>query len=464
MKTTLAVAVSLALLSHGPARADGPGSLRQLSNALSQLADKVSPAVVQVIVSGYGPTSADERHTDAAFIARQRGIGSGIIVDPAGYIVTNAHVVEGAQRILVLLASTSSGQARRQAMKKGVFKASLVGAHREADLAVLKIDAERLPAIPLRDLPPVKQGELVIAVGSPQGLASSMTMGVVSAPAREPDLDVPMLFVQTDAPINPGNSGGPLINADGDIVGINTFILSRSGGSQGLGFAIPVNVVRFVYEGLRKNGRVDRVELGISVQGIAPTLSEGLGLERDWGVVISDVTPGGPAEIAGLRRADIIDAVDGRPIDSAASLMSALYRHTDKRLAQVEVLRGGERLTVQVPAAERGRRMEEMLDTADSGKNLIRRLGILCVDADDKVRQVVSLREPGGVLVVARTLDGTSQDSGLIQGDVVHAFNRERIDSVDGLRRAIKARKPGEAVVLQIERSGQFHYLHFEME
>ncbi len=267
MKTTLAVAVSLALLSRGPARADGPGSLRQLSNALSQLADKVSPAVVQVIVSGYGPTSVDERHTDTAFIARQRGIGSGIIVDPAGYIVTNAHVVEGAQRVLVLLASTSSGQARRQAMKKGVFKASVVGVHREADLAVLKIDAERLPAISLRDLPPVKQGELVIAVGSPQGLASSMTMGVVSAPAREPDLDVPMLFVQTDAPVNPGNSGGPLINADGDLVGINTFILSRSGGSQGLGFAIPVNVVRFVYEGLRKNGRVDRVELGIRDPG-----------------------------------------------------------------------------------------------------------------------------------------------------------------------------------------------------
>jgi serine protease Do len=176
------------------------------------------------------------------------------------------------------------------------------------------------------------------------------------------------------------------------------------------------------------------------------------------------VTPGGPAEIAGLRRADIIDAVDGRPIDSAASLMTALYRHTDKRLVQVEVLRAGERLTVQVPAAERGRRMEEMLDTVDSGKNLIRRLGILCVDADDKVRQVVPLREPGGVLVVARTLDGTSQDSGLSQGDVVHAFNRERIDSVDGLRRAIKARKPGESVVLQIERSGQFRYLHFEME
>jgi serine protease Do len=464
MKTTFAVVLSLAVFLHGPARADGPGTLRQLSNALTQLADKVSPAVVQIVVSGYGPVPVDERQTDAAFVTRQHGIGSGVIVDPAGYIVTNAHVVQGAQRLQVLLATTSSAQARRQAMKKGVFKARLVGVHPEADLAVLKIDAEGLPAIPLRDLAPVKQGELVVALGSPQGLASSMTMGVVSAPAREPELDVPMLFVQTDTPINPGNSGGPLINADGDVVGINTFILSRSGGSQGLGFAIPVNVVRFVYEGLRKNGRVDRVELGLSVQGISPTLSDGLGLQRDWGVVISDVAPGGPAETAGLRRADIIDVVDGRPIDSAASLLSALYRHTDKRVVQVEVLRGRDRLAFQVPAAERSRRMEEMLDSGDTSKNLVRRLGILSVDVDDRVRRVIPLREPTGALVIARTLDGTSVDSGLIQGDVVHALNREPIQSVEALRRAIKARNPGEPVVLQIERSGQFHYLHFEMD
>jgi serine protease Do len=437
--------------------------LRQLSSALSQLADKVSPAVVQIVVSGYGPTPADERHTDTVFIARQRGIGSGVIVDPAGYIVTNAHVVQGAQRLLVLLASTSSAQARRQSMKKGVFKALLVGVHQESDVAVLKIEAEGLPFIPLRETA-VKQGELVFAVGSPQGLASSMSMGVVSASAREPELDVPMLFVQTDAPINPGNSGGPLVNADGDIVGINTFILSKSGGSHGLGFAIPARVVRFVYEGLRKKGRVERVELGLSAQGISPALAEGLGLERDWGVVVSDLAPQGPAETAGLRRADVVDMVDGQPIDSTASLMSALYRHADKRRVQVDVLRAGERLTFQVAAVERGRPMEEMVDIAHPDKSLVRRLGILAVAIDEKIRQAIPLREPSGVLVAARTLDGTSVESGLLQGDVIHALNRTRIDSVDGLRRAIKARNPGEPVVLQIERAGQFHYLHFEME
>jgi serine protease Do len=464
MKRTIEVAAAVVLLSSAVARADGPGSLRQFSTALSQLADKVSPAVVQIIVSGYGPTASDERRTDTAFIARQHGIGSGVIVDPTGYIVTNAHVVQGALRLSVLLASTSSAQARRQATKRGVFRATIVGVHPESDLAVLKIDATGLPAIPLRDIPPVKQGELVFAIGSPQGLASSMSMGVVSAPAREPELDVPMLFVQTDAPINPGNSGGPLVNADGDVVGINTFILSRSGGSDGLGFAIPAPVVRFVYEGLRKKGRVERVELGLSAQGISPALAEGLGLDRDWGVVISDVAPGGPAETAGLRRADIVDVVDGRPIDSSASLLSSLYRHAGTRTVQVEVLRAGQRLVFQVPAAERGRTMEEMVDSTNPDKSLVRRLGILAVEVDQRIRKVIPLREDGGVLVAARTLDGTSVDSGLLQGDVVHALNRTRIDSVEGLKRAIKARNPGEPVVLEIERAGRFHYLHFEME
>jgi serine protease Do len=289
-------------------------------------------------------------------------------------------------------------------------------------------------------------------------------MGVVSAPAREPELDVPMVYVQTDAPINPGNSGGPLVNADGDIVGINTFILSKSGGSHGLGFAIPARIVRFVYEGLRKNGHVERVELGISAQEISPTLADGLRLVRDWGVVVSDVAPRGPAELAGLRRADIIDVIDGRTIDSSASLMAALYRHIDKRLVQVEVLRGGERLTFQVSAAERSHPMEELAERTDPEKSLVRRLGVLAVDVGEKIRQAVPLREPTGALVVARTLDGTSVESGLETGDVVHALNDAGIDSVDGLRRAIDGRKAGEPVVLQIERAGRFRWLYFEME
>jgi serine protease Do len=349
-------------------------------------------------------------------------------------------------------------------MKKGVFEARVVGTHQESDLAVLKIEGQGLPSLPLRETAPVKQGQLVFAVGSPQGLASSMTMGIVSAAARETGLDAPMLFVQTDAPINPGNSGGPLVNADGDVVGINTFILTRSGGSQGLGFAIPAPVVRFVYEGLRKKGRVQRVELGISAQGISPALAAGLGLSRDWGVVISDVMPDSPAEEAGLRRSDIIETVDGRPIDSAASLLISLYRHAENRPVQVEVLRDGEKIKRQVRAVEAGRPIDEVADLASADKHLVRRLGVLAVTVDEKIQQAANLRVAGGVIVAARTLDGIGVDSGLVQGDVIHALNRTGIESVEALRLALESRKVGDPVVLQIERAGRFRYLYFEME
>src|SRR5256714_4443558 len=308
------------------ASVEGVGVLRQFNGALSQVAERVAPSVVQIQVSGYGAASADESHAAAAFIVRQRGIGSGVIVDPAGYIVTNAHVVQGAQRVLVVLAAGTTG---RNAMRKRVYPATIVGTHRDSDVAVLKIDAAGLPALPLRRTATVKQGELVFAIGSPQGLASSMTMGIVSSPARQLDLDAPLLFVQTDAPINPGNSGGPLVNVEGEVVGINTFILSGSGGSDGLGFAIPARVASFVYDGLRKRGYVNRVEIGISAQGISPELGAGLGLARDWGVVVSDVAPGGPAEKAGMREGDILETIDGRQIDSLPDLTAALVPAKD---------------------------------------------------------------------------------------------------------------------------------------
>src|SRR5256884_2592226 len=339
----------------------GGGMLRQFSGALSQLAARVSPAVVQILVTGYGPFPGEEGRADTAYIVRQQGVGSGVIVDPTGYIVTNAHVVHGAQRIVVVLpAMTAGGTARQSGTKKGVYEARVVGTHAESDVAVLKIEAAGLPALALRDNAPAKQGELVFAIGSPQGLASTVTLGIISATARQTEIDAPMPFIQTDAPINPGNSGGPLVNADGEVVGINTFILSRAGGSQGLGFALPAPAGRFVYDGLRKRGHVNRVELGISAQGITPVLASGLGLERDWGVVISDVMPGGPAEDAGLREGDIVDAVDGRQIDSLSGLTTAEYVAKDTNL-EVRVLRGGQQMRLQVRGVENHHPMDEVV-------------------------------------------------------------------------------------------------------
>jgi serine protease Do len=223
----------------------------QLNNALEGLAAKVSPAVVQILVTGFG-TQHEENRAQTALIVRQHAVGSGVIVDPSGYIMTNAHVVEGAQRIRVALPLPLDTGRAVPVGKRQLLEARLVGVHKETDLALLKIDEKDLPTLPLLTQQRPRVGQLVFAIGSPEGLQNSVTMGVVSAVARQPDPDKPLTYIQTDAPINPGNSGGPLVDMNGSVVGINTFILSTGGGSEGLGFAIPARIVDFVYHSLRK--------------------------------------------------------------------------------------------------------------------------------------------------------------------------------------------------------------------
>ena len=227
--------------------------LRQFNGSLQALVAKVSPAVVQIQTAGLAPLEASKKN-GVALIVRQRAIGSGVIVDPDGYIMTNAHVVEGAERVRVVLPVPPSRSPLEitPVGKRQVLDAKVVGIHKETDLALLKIDGQHLPTLPLGTRRPVEPGELVFAIGSPEGLQNSVTMGVVSSVWRQPDPGNPMVYLQTDAPINPGNSGGPLVDLDGYVVGLNTFILSEGGGSEGLGFAIPARVVTFVYGNLRK--------------------------------------------------------------------------------------------------------------------------------------------------------------------------------------------------------------------
>lgn len=318
-----------------------PPVLQELNSAIEQLTARISPAVVQVLVTGYGALEENNRG-QTALITRERAIGSGVIVDPDGYIMTNAHVVEGAQRIHVAL-SVSSANFPDQivpAGKERIVEARIVGVHKETDLALIKIDQTGLPTLSLGTRRLVHQGELVFAMGSPEGLQNSVTMGVVSSVARQADPGRPMVYIQTDAPINPGNSGGPLVDADGYVVGINTFILSEAGGSEGLGFAIPARIVSFVYESLRKYGHVHRIEIKAGAQTITTNLAKGLGLAQDWGVVIDDVTPGGPAEAAGLKIGDIVIKADDRLIGTLPAFTSILYLHP---LDQVLKLRGSPR-------------------------------------------------------------------------------------------------------------------------
>jgi serine protease Do len=444
---------------------EAPQVLKQLNSALEGLVARVSPAVVQILVTGYGPVEESNRaHT--ALIARQHAVGSGVIVDPDGYIVTNAHVVEGAHRIRVVLPMPSLDFPQVEPVgKERILTAKLIGIHKESDLALLKVDQKNLPTLELGSARRVHQGQLVFAIGSPEGLQNSVTMGVVSAVGRQPDPDSPMVYLQTDAPINPGNSGGPLIDMDGYVLGINTMMLSEGGGSEGLGFAIPARIVRFVYQNLRKYGHVHRVEIGVIAQAITPSMVEGLGLSRSWGIIVSDVIPGGPAEAAGLKIGDIVLSADDRPIDTLPELAAAMYLHPLDEVMKLVVLRGGERKTLQVAANEHRDQMDKLMDAVDPDKSLVMRLGILAVDLNDQMRSLFSnVRISSGVVVIARAANLIGPETGLKTGDVIHSVNKTPVDSLDSLRAALNGLKPSSPVVLQVEREGQLQWLAFDME
>jgi len=444
--------------------AEPPGVLIQLNSALQSLAARVSPAVVQILVTGYGPLREEDR-SQTAFIVRQKAVGSGVIVDSSGYIMTNAHVVEGAQRIRVALPLPMGDSAGQVPIgKRRILEARLIGQHKETDLALLKIDETDLPTLPLLSQRP-HVGQLVFAIGSPEGLQNSVTMGVVSALARQPDSTKPLTYIQTDAPINPGNSGGPLVDMEGSVLGINTFILSQGGGSEGLGFAIPSRVVDFVYHSLRQHGHVHRVEIGAVAQEVTPTLADGLHLSQHWGVVVVDVTPDGPAAAAGLKIQDIILTADDRRIETLPSLSAALYLHRLDQVVKLEILRGTEKKTLYVPAIEHRDHMDELLDSVNPENSLVPRLGVLAIDLSSDLRtRLGSLRIPSGVIVVGRAADLIMPDTGLQAGDIIHQLNMTPIDSVDTLRAAVGALKTGNAVVLQVERDGGLMYVSFELE
>ncbi len=447
-------------------RPDPNATLLQFNDALQRLAAHVSAGVVQIMVNGYGPL--EEGKGDAALIARQRAIGSGVVVDPSGYIMTNAHVVEGAQRIRVVLPmglGVGEGPEVETEGRLRVLDAKLIGVHKDTDLALLKINAKDLPTLPLAANRRVIQGELVFAIGSPEGLRNTITMGVVSSTARQPDPDKAMVYIQTDAPINPGNSGGPLVDVEGNVLGINTFIYSTGGGSEGLGFAIPARVVDFVYHSLRKYGHVHRSEIEAGAQTITPDLASGLGLKQDFGVVISDILPGGPAEAAGLKIGDVVRSVDDRPVETLPAFMGMLYLHPVDKVLKMVVMRDGVIKTLNIPVLQESHRMDQLLDLGQTEKDLVPQLAILAISIDDTIRPMIpDLRIPSGVVVVGRAADLFGPDIGLSNGDIIHSINNRPVDTVDNLRSALKQFKSGDPVVLQIERVGKLQYLPFEME
>jgi len=438
--------------------------LHQLNNSVRTLVRRVTPSVVHLIVTGYGPVENNRGNTSLV-LGKQQSVGSGVIIDPNGYIVTNAHMVRGAHRVQVSIpaadtdesTTTSGGRAR-------IVEARIVGIDSDIDLALLKIEASNLPAIRLADYNKLRQGEVVFAFGSPEGLQDSVTMGVVSAVARQPDLDNPFVFIQTDAPINPGNSGGPLINVDGEMVGMNTFILTSGGGSEGLGFAIPSAVIGFAYPQLQKYGHVHRGEAGIGVQEITPELAAGLNLPSVGGVIVSDIVPGSPAETAGLRVMDIVTTIDGRPADNLPVLATSLFMRRGGEQIKLGVLRGSQRLTFDVPTVEPPREFDRLVDLVDPDKSLVPKLGILGIEIDPKVAaSLPPLRIASGVIVAARAAD-PDVDSALTAGDVIHSINGTQVTSMGGLRSLLDHLPPNCTVALQIERDGKLLFVPVDVD
>jgi serine protease Do len=444
--------------------------MRQMSASFESLVKRVSPAVVEVQVTGFGSTDDDDddnSNDSKSSIGRQRSLGSGVIVDPDGYIITNYHVVKGAERVRVILTPETTGSQPTSSLKSRgkVLPARIVGFSKLIDLAVLKIEATNLPTLQIGRYEKIQKGQLVLAFGSPEGLENSVSMGLVSSVLRQTDPDDTMVYIQTDAAINPGNSGGPLVDADGNVVGIDTFIYTKSGGNEGIGFAIPSGIVRYAYEQIRKYGRVRRRSIGADVQSLTPDLAQALGLPAEAGVIVSDVFPEGPAAQAGLKVEDVIVALDGFPVDNVPLFTLGLYLMNQGDAAKVTVVRAGKKLDIVLPIYEPRNDAARLSELGDPTKDVIPRLGIVGATVTPEVVSIIGdMRIPSGVLVTSIVADRLAVDSGLSAGDIIHSLNRKQVKTVDELRNAFTALKPGEPAAMQVERNGKLTYVTFEME
>jgi len=445
-----------------------PDSLARMNDSIDVLTRKVWPSVVQILVSSYGAREEPEGRGGASGVVfgRQRSVGSGFVIDPDGYIMTNAHVVSGAQRVQIALPADNAdgtlGTALSSRMK--LVPARIVGITTELDLALLKVEGVKLAPLPLATYSQVRQGETVFAFGSPMGMRNSLTHGLVSAVARQVDPDSPLIYVQTDAPINPGNSGGPLVNIRGEVVGVNTFIVSQSGGNEGLGFAIPSATTRTVFKQLKEHGLIRRQEIGVSLQTISPVMASSLKLPKDYGVIVSDVWPGGPAEGAGLQIGDILVSVDGQPADNLPTVIYNFRLRDSSDKVELVVLRGTTQQTLSVQPIEMRAELDAVSAMADPERNLVPEIGILGVEIDARIAAAASgLRAPYGVIVAARA-SGALVDVPLQANDVIRSVNDRKVATLAQLREVLRALPPGAPVTLQVQREGRLTYVSFTFD
>jgi serine protease Do len=399
---------------------------------------QVSPAVVKVFTTTASKQSpAAPQFFDDPFFRRffgdqvpggqqrrfrtpkQHGLGSGVIVTADGYILTNNHVVENADEIKVALDDERE------------FAAKVVGRDDKSDVAVLKVDAKDLPYLHLANSDMLEVGDVVLAIGNPFGVGQTVTMGIVSATGRgNIGLDYED-FIQTDAAINPGNSGGALVDAEGRLVGINTAIISRSGGNQGIGFAIPVNLARSVMESIVKEGRVVRGFMGVNIQDVTPTLAKEFDLRDNNGALVADVTAGSPAEKAGLKAGDIIMKFNGKPVRDSRQLKLQVAQTSPSAKVPVEVLRDGSTRTITVqlkefPRNELASSSRRGGDGDGQGEETLK--GVAVGDIDARTREQLKLpADLKGALVTEVDENSAAYEAGLREGDVIIEINRKPV-------------------------------------
>ena len=451
------------LFSAGPfsyaAESDGIDAVRQIGKAFVEIAEKSSPAVVglfseKIVVSRYSPMRQrpfgdpfDDDFFDFFFRrhfpqrrpqprsrpkSRQMTQGSGFIVSSDGYILTNNHLVREAEKVTIKL---SDGREFKNA--------KVIGTDPESDVAVVKIDAEGLSFLELADSDKLKVGEWVLAIGNPFGLSHTVTSGIVSATGRRMGLSEYEDFIQTDAAINPGNSGGPLINLDGKVVGINTAIVTRTGGSMGIGMAIPINMARSVYQQLVEGGTVERGALGVYIDQLTPDMARSLGMEDTKGVVIADVMKDSAAEKAGMKRYDVVTEFEGEKVETPNELRNRVAMLKPGTKVKLVIVRDGKRRDV---TTKLGKRSEQLLAGANS--KALEKLGFTVENLTDELAERFGYEGLGGVIVTKVEPGSSAAQAGIRPGTLIQEVNRKKVSNIKDFSSAMEKAAKNESVLL----------------
>jgi serine protease Do len=432
--------------------------------SFSQLAKNASPSVVNIstvkvvkgggqIPSPFGPDDPFREFFERFFgdqpprDFKQRSLGTGFIIDKEGFILTNNHVVEGTDEITVTLAD------------KREFVAKIIGRDPKTDLALIRIETDQvLPALPLGDSDQLEVGDWVMAIGNPYGLGHTVTAGIVSAKYRQIGAGTYDNFIQTDASINPGNSGGPLLDTTGKVIGVNTAIFSQSGGSIGIGFAIPINMAKELLPQLKK-GKVVRGWLGVVIQQVTSELKDKLKLSTEKGALVADVVEGGPADKAGIERGDVIVTFDGKDISKSDDLPYIVASTPVGKTVTVEVIRKGQRKSIQVEIGELEE--EEKPQVASEARP---NLGLTVREITPELARNFGLSETSGVVIVQVQANTPAQEAGLAPGDLILEIDQVEVKDLEQFNKMTEGYKAGDTILFLIKRRGSTLFLTLTVE